>query len=1122
MGNRFVVGTIFCVVALGTAPGAWAQGLAHLVKDINTAPASGLADDMWYKHVLFKGEVYFWATDGSHGRELWKSDGTEEGTILLKDAVPGPEGSTPERFLALDDYLYFQLVPPQDDYSPFAPGVDLWRTDGTTEGTIKIAGHEDLWDGINYNQNRLFLFPNGSGVAFFVENAFESPQLTFTLTLWWSDGTRAGTRAVKRFASGVSLGEASSLNAAALHSALYFTMRDPLESGERVLWRSDGTEAGTTAVTPVGWAYLAGATDHRLILEQSDPWRVLASDGTAAGTCVILDRAFLNSPCTDSIVDGHLFGVCVKPDTMDVELWISDGTQEGTRLLHEWPDFPLNWQGSELFLRSPRRLGSEWVFVAPDDEKFGYGAIWITNGTAAGTRRLARMRVYSINYEMEYAFPFLVEANGLLFTFGPGGEEEYYPALWRTDGTEAGTYEVQVFEHAPLFYSYDDRLPRMVSLGRQLLFTAPQYTPGDPWGTWEGLELWRTDGTETGTRLVKDIYPGDETSPPVLLGAVGGKALLRADDGSAGMELWASDGTEAGTNLLRDVRPGTQDANIRSITPCLGEVFFRGDEEQHGSELWASSGSEVGTRLVTDLKVGPEGANPRGFVDLGDRLGFVAYGTSGTALWTTDGTEAGTTSAKQPFPGAWDCTVIPCGNRCFIPSDGMVWRTDWTESGTLQLPGDPWDAISLESVAPLGNRLLFGGWDFGVLSGLCLADDSLVRVRQFPAGLTEASFVPFGYRVYFCAVGDTGQELWVTDGTAAGTVLVAPIGPSVTPPLVSSGGYLYFAADDGMHGTELWRSDGTAAGTGMFADIRPGSAGSNPSELADMDGRLYFAADDGVYGAELWACDAAKDGAWMIADIRAGAEGSNPYELTDVDGTLFFLADDGVHGFELWRSDGTEAGTDLYQDIWPGPYGTTARDLTNVYGRLYFVADDGIHGQELWMTDGDMDFDGIPDGVEGSDDPDNDGIPNNQDPDSDGDGIPDALEGIGDPDEDGTASFLDDDSDGDGIPDAFEGAGDTDGDGIPDFLDGDSDNDGIPDALEGVNDTDGDGIPDYVDTDSDDDGVSDEQEWIFGGDPYDSTVTPDLPLNAWPVFLALAVIAVTRGGHRHKGRRTVR
>jgi ELWxxDGT repeat protein len=196
---------------------------------------------------------------------------------------------------------------------------------------------------------------------------------------------------------------------------------------------------------------------------------------------------------------------------------------------------------------------------------------------------------------------------------------------------------------------------------------------------------------------------------------------------------------------------------------------------------------------------------------------------------------------------------------------------------------------------------------------------------------------------------------------------------------------LYFTANDGVHGLELWRSDGTAAGTAMVADLRPGVASSSPSSYVTLGGTAYFTAVDGSGDGLLYKTDGTAAGTvvvknfgflnavvevqWVDGALYAWtsnglwrsdgtAAGTVQISSASVDGALvaagnlfFFTATDAAHGKEVWVSDGTAGGTHLTRDINPGSATSNPLGIAGSYGLSLFIAQDTA-GFELWRSDG--------------------------------------------------------------------------------------------------------------------------------------------------------------------------
>jgi ELWxxDGT repeat protein len=459
-----------------------------------------------------------------------------------------------------------------------------------------------------------------------------------------------------------------------------------------------------------------------------------------------------------------------------------------------------------------------------------------------------------------------------------------------------------------------------------------------------GIELWKSDGTELGTVLVKDIWLGSRSSldSSNWMTNVNGALYFVADDGASGRELWKSDGTEAGTVRVKDMRPGSRgafrslDLLTQSLTNVNGKLFFlAGDFHRYTAEsttfeLWKSDGTEIGTLAVNRLSTGSMGSYPNDLTNINGSLYFSAFDVDDAPYftrqkyWKSDGTESGTDRVNEMAP-VKPIGIAVNGTVYYSAHEGdsgsELWKTDGTPGGTIRV----------KDIIP------------GAFS-------------SYPHYLINVDGI-----LYFSAYGEVrdriivNRELWKSDGTEAGTVRVKDIwpGPEGSYPrhLTNVNGVLYLIANDGINGIELWKSDGTDAGTVRVKDIRSGNDSSFPNHFTNSNGVLYFSANNGIDGAELWKSDGTEAGTVLVKDTGPGEFSGSPTNLSNVNGALYFSANDGIHGDELWTSDGTAEGTVLVSDLVAGTGGSNPGPFTEVNGKLFFPATDDLHGRELWVAD---------------------------------------------------------------------------------------------------------------------------------------------------------------------------
>lgn len=842
----------------------------YLVRDINTTVSFDTSSSSPAGFTLYRDRTFFVATTDETGTELWSSGGN--GAALVADIIPGISSGNPGGLKVVHEALLFNA-------RSVDHGIELWATDGTAAGTRLLL---DINPGPSSSQP-------GTKFTFGNRMLFSADDGTNGRELWTSDGTAGGTRMVLD----LNPGAASSFpaNFSVLGNSVYFVAAGGL-------WKTDGTAAGTVKVSSVPARFLtvAGA---QLFFEGSTGstnWEPWVSDGTAAGTRMVADiipgtKGSMASPYGPSGFTpvGNQVLFLANDDVHGRELWISDGTSAGTRMTRDLvPGAVGMWDESDLYIGAS---GNRAWFAARDAE---HGEeLWVTDGTEAGTALFLDL-VPGQGSSEPFAF---AAANGKLFFTAAS-------RLWVTDGSAGGTRALGGTAGPGLDFG------TITAIDGKVFFSGSTAL--------YGTEPWVSDGTDAGTRMLANL--GADVAPsswPFTLTATSDLLFFYAREGtrspttnSSEYSLWRSDGTAGGTFKLREAGQ-----HVGELTAAGPFVFFK--QNVNAQTLLMSDGTIEGTRAAASFMtrfgggeletlfpfgdtlfaavVPPNGHEPvlwttvaasnAPAVELGTRepdgliewAGHYAFHArtqdgSGRGLWTTDGTPAGT-YAIVPDLGADNQGLSPLVNAAgtiyFLKAERdqntKLWKSDGTMDGTTVVRELPDVAVYRGGLAAAGRRVFIASRGTLRTSDGTEAGTVELTTPEISTAFASDIFEPVGDRVLFRTHTDaTGYELWSSDGTQSGTIMLARSSSA----LVNVEGLIYFAGTDEQHGTELWTTDGTAAGTQLLIDLNPGPAGSEPGGFSQIGSTIYFSAYTESAGRELWALPLTGP-RLSIADARA-------------------------------------------------------------------------------------------------------------------------------------------------------------------------------------------------------------------------------------------------------------
>ncbi|MEM7134604.1 MAG: ELWxxDGT repeat protein [Chloroflexota bacterium] len=694
---------------------------------------------------LANDRFYFAADDVIHGYELWQSDGTADGTTMVKDIHSGEASSLPTNFLYTDGILYFTA----DDG---IHGWEIWQSDGTADGTSMVS---DMQSAKSLSFTKLFRLD---------DELYAIVSIQGERTIWRIMGPSGEPQQIKSFGN-------NSIHLMQFTSDIFYILVD---SGRIYstpsLWKSDGTTAGTMQladhvypeenvkwISPDVMAYghppavsviqiadtlfwSLARDPHGVELWKSDldfqnPLRLADINPSWYGPQLYPSwanqsfSAFHDSQLETVVTSGTkiYFGLKTSPQDA-LTLWVSDSTSaETVQLLNE----PI-----------------EWLEVSTQDDNQVYigtdSALWVSDGTVQGTTPLSDFTVNRILPAPSSSdVQFLVTDS----------------VLWKSDGTPNGHTQVLIADSSESILD--------VLMAQQHVYTL--MTTG---GVSYQVALWSTthNGTES-TLLSEFVKIGGAVATLDEKLFFGVHSGIDRDESARG--LWVSDGTIEGTIQLTEAFP-------EQMWLLDDTLFFTGETEEHGLELWQSDGRPEGTALVFDFAPGSSGSNPNIFGQIDDAVLL----TSGSRIWKSDGTAAGTEALTEDLGFGRRHNTIPIAERNGTTYANIIYmataaghpgflaiKSDGTRSGSgpLQAWGNQGlsDVLYINSGVVMDNAFYFSISNAGIDSTLWQhSDQSQVAapLSQVQPGFTlEGGSIVATTNEYLYLMapsGSNGRQLW--------------------------------------------------------------------------------------------------------------------------------------------------------------------------------------------------------------------------------------------------------------------------------------------------------------------------------------------------------------------------
>lgn len=427
--------------------------------------------------------------------------------------------------------------------------------------------------------------------------------------------------------------------------------------------------------------------------------------------------------------------------------------------------------------------------------------------------------------------------------------------------------------------------------------------------------------------LVKDIYAGTRTSYPVAaLKLNNTTTLFFAEDEFYGWELWKSDGTPSGTTIVKDISVGTSSCIIYDPSPDSGErpivhngiYYFFADDGIHGFEVWRSDGTELGTYPLTNSTYFAISAYPS-FTIFNGFVYFWATDNNGyEVLYKTGGTLNSTTVVRTfycggiRYQGPYLSQMIVYNNLLyFISADELpscnvysslnsaFWRTDGTPAGTMKAFGSFNNTIQQIGVA--NNAIYFTVRNDGIYKSNG-TENGTTRIRQVGSNFqisTSAGTIKIieaNSLAYFISYGG---KLWRTDGTLQGTFSITSTSILGDESFIKYNADLFFVGRTPSSAWQLMKADGTISGTQIITNIPNGGI---DSKLCVLDNYIHLIHP---YRPSIWRTDGSSQNVVKIVETVTNNDqinieplnSGNGLNLIKLNNKILFIGDEAYNSY---------------------------------------------------------------------------------------------------------------------------------------------------------------------------------------------------------------------------------